>query len=345
MRLLKIDAHGRLSLIQCHREIPPYAILSHTWQTDEDEEVGYFDFEHGTAAAKPGYQKILFCTKQARKDGLNHCWIDTCCINRLSEVELSESIRSMFRWYRDADRCYVYLSDVDCPLPTSSAMVERQMIRSRWFDRGWTVPELLAPESLVFFDYSGRLLGCRTIFGQIISQRTGIPQSALRGTCRKSMQSFSVDERLSWFEKRTTKRKEDIIYASLGLFDLHMPILYGEGPDNARDRLLQHLDAKAQGTYYMLLPVNMRGVLTIGKFRLPSQSTNNASLLDNSRGVLVLLAAAQSEHRSITSLVYPHRDGKALKLRRKTMETLLTSLPRPCSTSACQRTWAQSQRT
>ena len=113
MRLLKLDSPGKLSLTKdLLYDVPPYAILSHTWGADEDE-VTFSDLEHGSGKSKTGgYAKLRFCGEQARKDGIEYFWVDTCCINKANHAELSEAITSMFRWYRDAVKCYVYLSDV-----------------------------------------------------------------------------------------------------------------------------------------------------------------------------------------------------------------------------------------
>jgi hypothetical protein len=112
MRLLELQSNGDVSLTKdLLSNIPPYAILSHTWGDDEDE-VTFKDLTEGSGKTKHGYNKILFCAKQARNDGLQHIWIDTCCIDKSNNAELSEAIISMFRWYRNAAKCYVYLVDV-----------------------------------------------------------------------------------------------------------------------------------------------------------------------------------------------------------------------------------------
>lgn len=112
MRLLKLSSLGELSLTKdLIDDRPPYAILSHTWRAD-DEEVTFSDLKNGLDRGKIGREKIEFCGKQARKDGLQYFWVDTCCIDQANHSELSEAITSMFQWYRDAVRCYVYLSDV-----------------------------------------------------------------------------------------------------------------------------------------------------------------------------------------------------------------------------------------
>jgi hypothetical protein len=112
MRLLQHSESGELSIHSFDDgNIPSYAILSHTWGADEDE-VTFADLQTGDGKTKSGYKKILFCGKRARQDGLKHFWIDTCCINKNDKAELAFAIRSMFRWYRNAASCYVYLSDV-----------------------------------------------------------------------------------------------------------------------------------------------------------------------------------------------------------------------------------------
>jgi hypothetical protein len=110
MRLLYRDATGAIRLTEdLHKNIPPYAILSHRWGL---EEVTLQELIDGTGPSKRGYKKIRFCGEQAQCDSLSHFWVDTCCIDKKNSVELQEAINSMFRWYRNAARCYVYLDDV-----------------------------------------------------------------------------------------------------------------------------------------------------------------------------------------------------------------------------------------
>src|ERR1051326_351949 len=112
MRFLKFNDEGVPSLVEFNGDdIPHYGILSHTWGR-ESEEVTYEDLRNGTGAQKAGYDKIKFCAEQSDRDGLRYFWIDTCCINKANFTELSEAINSMFKWYRNSTRCYVYLSDV-----------------------------------------------------------------------------------------------------------------------------------------------------------------------------------------------------------------------------------------
>ena len=135
MRLLKCDQQGRLSLTKdITKDVPPYAILSHTWSPNDEDEVTFEDITTGADTTKIGYDKLRFCVQQAAKDGLAYSWVDTCCINKASEPELSQAIRSMFRWYRDAKRCYVYLYDVQ--RSTGDVGWETEFTGSHWFSRG-----------------------------------------------------------------------------------------------------------------------------------------------------------------------------------------------------------------
>ncbi|OQV11207.1 hypothetical protein CLAIMM_15076 [Cladophialophora immunda] len=236
MRLLKFDDWGELSLTEDLQDnIPPYAILSHTWGDDRDE-VTFDDLKHESYKSKGGYSKIRFCGEQARKENLEHFWVDTCCINKANQTEYSDAINSMFRWYRDAVKCYVYLRDVSVGKGDedhTKPIWKLAFQKSRWFTRGWTLQELLAPISVEFFSREGEWLGSRSTFEQQIHEITGIPIAALRGA---PLSQFSVDERMRWAFKRDTKKKEDKAYCLLGIFNVFMPIIYGEG-ENATIRL------------------------------------------------------------------------------------------------------------
>ncbi|KAH6867704.1 hypothetical protein B0T10DRAFT_596960 [Thelonectria olida] len=246
MRLLQCGDDAKLSLTEnlFNDKIPPYAILSHTWMADHTEEVTFKDMEGGTSKGKAGYQKIRFCAEQAGRDGLRYIWVDTCCIDKSNKVELDEAINSMFRWYRDASRCYVYLSDVSItgPLPNNAQpdlSWEPAFRASRWFTRGWTLQELLGPSSVEFFTQAGTRLGDKRSFEQHIHEITGIPIPALQGT---PLSQFSVDERFSWTQTRQTTRAEDRAYCLLGLFGVFIPLIYGEGVENAMRRLRKEID-------------------------------------------------------------------------------------------------------
>ena len=244
MRLLKLNDNGDLSLIERSGDnVYKYAILSHTWGPD-GEEVTYEDLIKGTGKHKPGYDKLQFCAKQADLDGLKYVWIDTCCINKANFTELSTAVNSMFRWYREATQCYVYLSDVPDPKDPSST-VESTFPASRWFKRGWTLQELIAPSSVQFFSRTGQLLGSKTSREQQIHHITGIAIKALQGD---PLSQFCVRERLSWAADRQTTVEEDAAYCLLGIFDIQMPLIYGEGRRKALDRLQRKIQKSSNTT-------------------------------------------------------------------------------------------------
>jgi hypothetical protein len=202
--------------------IPPYAILSHTWG-EADEEVKLQDVGTPGVAQKAGYAKIKGCCRQAQVDGLAYAWVDTCCIDKSSSAELSEAINSMFRWYANAKFCYAYLVDV----PTSSDSNDLvSFSSSRWFTRGWTLQELIAPENVVFYTKEWKKLGTKSELSVTISAVTGVQNEILLGN--KSLMRVSIADRMSWASQRVTTRPEDIAYCLLGIFDINMPLLYGE---------------------------------------------------------------------------------------------------------------------
>ena len=246
MRLLRIDSSGELSFTKdLVQDVPPYAILSHTWGPDEDE-VTFNDLKDGSGKTKAGYSKIQFCGEQAQKDNLQYIWVDTCCIDKANYTELAEAINSMFHWYRDATKCYAFLSDVSTRKRQHDQAVpkwETDFRSSRWFTRGWTLQELLAPKSVDFFSREYERLGDRNTLEQKIYETTGIPHAALRGL---PLSNFSIEERMRWAAKRDTKKREDKAYCLLGIFNVFIPLIYGEG-DNAFNRLKDAITQLSKG--------------------------------------------------------------------------------------------------
>jgi hypothetical protein len=244
MRLLMLGQNGQFTLTKNFiNNIPRYAILSHTWG-DEDEEITFNDFVNNSGMAKSGttgYEKIKFCGEQAGRDGLRHFWIDTCCIDKSNAVELQEAINSMFRWYRNATKCYVYLSDVSTNKNSQLSELpgESAFCRSRWFTRGWTLQELLAPISIEFFSQEGIRLGDKESLQLQIQQITGIPIGVLRGD---PISQISIDTRVAWIANRETTKEEDLAYSLFGIFDVHLPLLYGESIINALRRLVEEIE-------------------------------------------------------------------------------------------------------
>ena len=273
-------------------KIPKYAILSHTWA---EGEISYKDFVKKRNLDAAGWTKIRNCCKFAHNRGHNYVWIDTCCIDKRSSAELSEAINSMFHWYRQAQECYAYLSDVsysngfeyeeengsedeseveneekgevkneyDGRIQLDGELkdphepeliiinrekhhqlpehVERAFCVSKWFTRGWTLQELLAPDHVYFIDQSwAKVLGDKISIFVLIAKITRIDEHVLLDYFRpepiRSL-GYSVAKRMSWASHRVCTRGEDVAYSLMGIFKVSMPLLYGEGKAAAFRRL------------------------------------------------------------------------------------------------------------
>ncbi|KAH7128035.1 heterokaryon incompatibility protein-domain-containing protein [Dactylonectria estremocensis] len=235
MRLIEV------STITLHefvgQDIPRYAILSHTWG---EGELLFEDLNQGTP--KRGLQKVLDTCKQAELDNIEYVWVDTCCIDRSSSAELSEAINSMFKYYNKSAACYVFMEDVTL----SQGGPVDNMINfdtSRWFTRGWTLQELIAPHELHFFDCNWRKMQSRHDLAERLSNITGIHKDILSRRHRLE-RNESIATKMKWAANRVTTREEDIAYCLLGLFDINMPLLYGEGR-NAFIRLQEEILRRA----------------------------------------------------------------------------------------------------
>lgn len=221
-----------------------YAILSHCWGAPA-EEVQFKEMQGlvnmGNAKRKrvrqrAGYQKILKCCEQALKDKLSWVWVDTCCINKESSAELSEAINSMFRWYESSTRCYAFLHDIN-----DSNFPEKDEERfsefngwPKWFTRGWTLQELIAPKGVQFFNQTWDCIGDKQSLASTLATVTRVPESILKDGLSSARPS--VAQIMSWAADRKTTREEDRAYSLLGLLGVYMPMLYGEGK-NAFQRL------------------------------------------------------------------------------------------------------------
>ncbi|KAK1829407.1 HET-domain-containing protein, partial [Podospora conica] len=232
---------------------PPYSIVSHTWDRDE---VTLQEVQTPTPAVidKAGYQKVLTCAAKAKSDGYEHVWIDTCCIDKTSSAELSEAINSMYLWYKMSHVCYAYLADI----PTSSQVMldsdpespksswsdistesdsDSEQVEgfdasgifrnSKWFKRGWTLQELIAPRVLEFYAADWTEIGTKTSLSYYLSIITRIRDPVLRG--QQEPTTCLVAERMSWASHRKTTRIEDQAYSLLGIFNVNIPLIYGEG--------------------------------------------------------------------------------------------------------------------
>ena len=205
-------------------DFPLYAILSHTWS---DQEVSFQQFKNLNEELRltKGYKKIQACCEQVKQWKLRYLWVDTCCIDKSSSAEFSEAINSMFRWYGDAAVCFAYLEDVET-CDTNNQALEAQMKNSRWFTRGWTLQELIAPKRMVFYDRLWAQIGTKVSLEALLQSITDISRSCLSHA--RDLSSFSIACRISWASARQTTRIEDVAYCLLGIFDVNMPLLYGE---------------------------------------------------------------------------------------------------------------------
>lgn len=218
MRLVNIHTFQLEEFFE--RDIPSYAIVSHRWTT---EELTYQTFEEGRADEKSnGYRKLRAACRAATCYGVSYLWIDTCCIDKKSSAELSEAINSMYKWYENAIICLAYLEDAK-----KSDDVDTSFRNSVWFSRGWTLQELLAPQDVDFFDGSWSYIGSKESMAATIEEITGIPEHVL--SKHVDILDCPIAVRMSWAAYRVSTRQEDEAYCLMGIFDVNIPPLYGEG--------------------------------------------------------------------------------------------------------------------
>ena len=230
------QVNTRTKVLECRDEARiDYAILSHRWI---EQEVDYVEItglakmdrdDRNDIRNRDGYQKILKSCEQAQMDGYEWLWADTCCIDKRSSAELSEAINSMYRWYENSTVCYAYLHDIH----GSSFPTEPDTSRypsngwPEWFSRGWTLQEMIAPNDVRFFNKGWVRIGDKKTHTYTLADITGVPQHIL--TDGLSSNRPCVAQIMSWAANRTTTRVEDRAYSLLGLLDVNMPMLYGEG--------------------------------------------------------------------------------------------------------------------
>ncbi len=238
-------------------EIPPYITTSHRWLGDETT---YQDASNKRNTDCAGYRKIEgFCKIAAQNGSIDYLWIDTACIDKTSSAELTESINSMFRWYSRSQYCYSYLADVR-PLSAGYEAVMADFASSSWFHRGWCLQELLAPSCVIFLTRDWEVMGHKcstgldvrdcvgcaqplnTHLNNKIAEITGLPQGILWDY--EASKDIRPRDRWCWMSSRETTKPEDKAYAMLGVFDVYMPLIYGEGEQNATQRLRQEIMKK-----------------------------------------------------------------------------------------------------
>ncbi|KAK4234253.1 vegetative incompatibility protein HET-E-1 [Achaetomium macrosporum] len=232
-----------------HDRAPKLPALTDGYDGDEDDEDDSDDnSSHRTMVPpssphsferKAGYAKIAYACSQAERDGYRYVWVDTCCIDKRSSAEVSEAINSMFSWYQRAAVCYAYLEDVHSDDYANGYLTWKDHFNSsRWFTRGWTLQELLAPRKVVFYAKGWRLLGTKSSLVKMIEKITRVDELTLLEP--RLIHSASVAQRMAWAANRTTTRPEDMAYSLLGIFGVNTPIIYGEG-ENAFLRLQEEI--------------------------------------------------------------------------------------------------------
>ncbi|KAF4997486.1 hypothetical protein FGRMN_3850 [Fusarium graminum] len=235
MRLINVNTGELNEFSSTHRL--EYATLSHTW---EQREITYQEWLGSRLHAPNAAKKVLEACRVA-KDSLKVqlLWADTCCINKSNRREVDQAVNSMFAWYRNSTVCLAYLSDIPTANTNASKLLSSQLRRSRWFTRGWTLVELLAPRQLIFYAADWSVLGRREdSLVELISQVTGIDAAYLSG--QKDPWQAPVSEKMSWLSNRKTRLVEDRAYCMFGLLDVEMHLDYGEGI-KAMDRLQREI--------------------------------------------------------------------------------------------------------
>ncbi|KAJ8595030.1 hypothetical protein M405DRAFT_871979 [Rhizopogon salebrosus TDB-379] len=219
-------------------------MLSHRWEENEPSLRHIQDKNVYKLDLVGGIMKLQSFCRTARDADYRWAWADTCCIDQTNNVEVQESVNSMFVWYRHAALTVVYLSDVP-PSSKSGALA-----KSVWNERGWTVQEFLAPRIVLFYQSDWTLyLNDRSpnhkdsaVIMRELGDATGIDPQALI-VFHPGM--GGTREKLQWVSRRKTTMQEDIAYSLFGIFGIHLPVIYGERKQNALGRLLQEIIAQS----------------------------------------------------------------------------------------------------
>ena len=227
---------------------PSYAIISHTWGETEATFTEWRKskkIKRELSKHRPGYLKIIDACQfvKSKLCDVRYLWIDTACIDKRSSADLSEAINSMFAWYKNSAICLVYMADVNLPLewdwvhpsqagkPSTSFflpnIIRQPFLSSRWFTRGWTLQELLAPKKLWYISKNWKIIGSHDEMIHYTSEASDIPADVLRG--ETPLNQITVAQKMAWAARRQTTRTEDQAYCLMGIFNVSMPLIYGEG--------------------------------------------------------------------------------------------------------------------
>jgi hypothetical protein len=219
-----------------------YATLSHRWLPDKQEPLHHQILKEQMEVPddhKPGWEKLQrFCRTAKDVHNCEFAWSDTCCIDKTSSSELEESIRSMFRWYRNSHVCIALLSETAdlAALQLQEKGESGEKAVDAWFERGWTLQELLAPSQIKFYGANWKPLiqGSTNDRDNRDSQVIMEKISTLTDIDMDDLKSFTpgidrVPEKMLWASRRRTTRIEDIAYCLIGIFDISIMIAYGEG--------------------------------------------------------------------------------------------------------------------
>ena len=293
MWLLRTDS-AELTFFATPESVPGgYAILSHVWDEREQtfQDIRALHARGAFADCNPrdlASSKVRNFCVLAESHGYHWAWVDTCCIDKTSSAELSEAINSMFQYYALADVCYAYLRDV---LSQDYVEGESSDFRSSiWHKRGWTLQELVAPETVVFLSSEWKALGTKCDLAFLLESITSIPASILR--MEAELTSVSIAARMSWAADRETTRPEDEAYCLLGIFGITMPTLYGEGR-NAFRRLQEEIMRHYPDT-----------TLFAWGYTVSFPSIQKAIAGELEKRYLYLLAESASAFRNSGSIVY-----------------------------------------
>ncbi len=207
-----------------------YAILSHTWGNNEQtfQDTQALRDKCMATGQNPrdlSTDKVRECCILVERHGYQWVWDDTCCIDKTSSSELSESINSMFHWYSCAEVCYAHMEGVesDCDLKAPGSAFRK----ARWHTRGWTLQELIAPFIVIFVSQDWEIIGMKLELAELLEEITGVWRGVL--VCETRVSDVSVGERISWASRRNTTRVEDEAYSLMGLFNVTIPTIYGDG--------------------------------------------------------------------------------------------------------------------